>query len=208
MFVECPECSARKYVFIEPPHGKKYYCHKCGIKYIVSVPKDETDKKSRIMLRCNQSVQRVAVIASILLFLIIAQGAPIVFAKQENTLVTPLEGIATTIMNASYEAVSLIEDSRRLVAVYERNIVSTALQSMRTVEDLKEISPVLVPTNDMARFPSVEQPLFPEYVDKRYSQFKYTLDSNGSIGVATSNFTDMNLYTIIEQLMDEWAGNN
>jgi len=168
----------------------------------VSPTEDEVEKKSWIVSRWSKPVQRVALIAAVLLLLVIAQGASLAFAKPEHTLATPLQDIATTIMDASSEAINLIEDIKRLVAPYERNIISTALHSMRSVEGLSEVPPITIPTNDMTCFPSTEHPLFPEYVDKRFSQFDYTVDSNGIISVHTSDMTGRNLIVKIEQLFD------
>ena len=89
-----------------------------------------------------------------------------------------------------------------MVATFERSVVSTALQSMRVEENLKEMPTVTAPTNDMAGFPSQEHPLFPNYLDRRFTQFQYTVDSKGIISVDTSwAITDAFLEKI-EQTLD------
>ena len=106
---------------------------------------------------------------------------------------------------ASHAAVSLIEDIRGLVATYERNIIATAVQSMRVVEGLRVVPAVTVATNDMASFPSPEYCLFPDYLDRRFSQFQYTVDSNGTVTVDASTATTDNFLEKIEQILKELA---
>ena len=113
-----------------------------------------------------------------------------------------MKGIAITLTQASAGAISLIEDVRGVAATYERQIVSAALQAMRVEEDLKEFPPVPESTNDMMRFPSPEHRLFPGYLDKRFTQFKYTVDSKGIVSVDTSWATTDAFLEKIKQLLD------
>lgn len=132
---------------------------------------------------------RATLIAGVILALVLAGGTAFAFAEPQHTLATPFKGVAITVAEASSAPVRLIEDIRGVVATYERNIVSTALQSMRVTEDLRDVPPITVPTNDMARFPSPEHPLFPQYLDKRFSQFRYTVDKDGIVSVDKSTAT-------------------
>ncbi|MFC2006657.1 J domain-containing protein [Chloroflexota bacterium] len=92
--------------------------------------------------------------AIIAIFLILFSGTSLALAKPEHTLATPFKGIAITLTKAASDAIVLIEDARGIVAMHERSIISTALQSMRSEESLKQITPVVVSTKDMACFPS------------------------------------------------------
>lgn len=122
-------------------------------------------------------------------------------ANPDHVVAEPFRGPAKFLLNASSEATHLMEYVRGVVATYERNIVSTALQSMRVIEDITVIPEISISTNDMTQFPSQEYPLFPEYLDKRYSQFKYTVNSKGIIVVDTSGATTNRLLESIEDLL-------
>lgn len=138
----------------------------------------------------------------IALFSILLGGTSFAFAKPEHTLATPFKGIAITLTMAPASAVHLIEYVRGIVAMYERTIVSEALQSMRVDTGLKGITLVVVPTNDMASFPSREHPLFPSYLETRFSQFKYTVDSNGAVKVDTYWAATATFLEKTKQLLD------
>jgi len=166
------------------------------------VAQDALEKKRRIQWRISgwsKVTQRAILIAVISLLSIFLGGTSLAFAQPEHALATPFKGVAITVTMTSSEAISLIEDIRQLVATYERNIVSTALQSMRVVEGVGEVPPVTISTNDMARFPSPECCLFPDYLDKRFSQFKYTVDSDGIVRVDPSGATTDVLLKKIKQ---------
>ncbi|MFC2071435.1 J domain-containing protein [Chloroflexota bacterium] len=122
----------------------------------------------------------------IVLFSILFAGTSFAFAKPEHLLAAPFRGIAVTLIKTPAGIIGLIEDVRAIAATSERKIVSTALQSMRVDEGLERVPPVTVSTNDMARFPSREHRLFPDYLEKRFSQFKYTVDSKGIVSADTS----------------------
>lgn len=100
-------------------------------------------------------------------------------------------------------AIGLIEDNHRAVVAYERNIVLTSLRYMRMIEGLRVIPEVTVPTNDMRHFPSSEHPLFPNYPDKRFSQFNYTVDNNGILSIGLSDATTDVLFEKIEQWLKQ-----
>ncbi len=145
------------------------------------------------------------VIALLSTLLILSGGTALAFANPEHPIAAPFKGIAITATQASSGAISLIEYIRGVIATYERNIVSTALQSMRVTEGLGVVPAVTVSTNDMARFPSPDHCLFPDYLDKRFSQFKYTVDSSGIMSVDTSGATTDALLEKIKQLFDRLA---
>lgn len=84
---------------------------------------------------------------------------------------------------------SLIEEALEISALYEHYVISTALQSMRVIEGVKEVPAISMATNDMAKFPSAEHSLYPHYLTTRYSQFKYTVDTNGIVDIDTSSPT-------------------
>lgn len=149
----------------------------------------------------GRATRQAVLVAVITLFLILLGGTSLAFAKPGHTVATPFKGIVITVTAASATAVSLIEDIRGIVAIYERNIVSTALQSMTVTEGLKDIPPVTVSTNDMACFPSREFCLFPDYLDKQFCQFKYTIDSHGIVSVDTSSATTDAFLGKIKQLL-------
>lgn len=134
----------------------------------------------------DKVTRRVVLGAVILLLSILLAGTSFAFAKPEHILAAPFRGIAITLTKAPAGIIGLIEDVRGIAATSERKIVSTALQSMRVDEGLKQVPLVAVSINDMARFPSREHHLFPDYLEKRFSQFKYTVDSKGSVSVDTS----------------------
>ncbi len=152
-------------------------------------------------------VTRRAVLAVVItIFSILFGGTSLTFAKPEHTLVNPFKGIAITLTRASASVPGLIEDVRGIAAIYELKILSTALQSMRVEEGLKWIPPVTVSTNDMAYFPSREYCLSPDYLDKRFSQFRYTVDSKGIVSVDTSWATTDVFLDKIKQLLDRLEG--
>ena len=151
----------------------------------------------------SMAAQRAIVMAIISLLLIIVGGSSLAFAKPDHILATPFRDAVTTIGEASYSSVGVLEEIRGVVAAYERNIVSMALQSMRVTEGLRVVPAVTVSTNDMAYFPSPEHCLFPDYLDKRFSQFKYTVDTNGIVSVDTSTATTDALLKKIERSLEE-----
>ncbi len=125
-----------------------------------------------------------AIISFVLAVLLI--GTTLAFAKPENVLAAPFRSVASTIAQVSTGVVELFNSSRSVAANAELKTISTVLQSMRVDESLKLVPPVVTPTNDMAFFPSREFCLYPEYLEKRYSQFKYTVNSKGIMTVDTS----------------------
>jgi len=125
-----------------------------------------------------------AIISIVLIILLL--GTTLAFVKPENALAAPFRGVAATIANTSTGIIEILSVSREVAASSEYNTISTALQSMRIDEGLRVVPSVVIPVNDMAFFPSRECSLFPEYLDRRYSQFRYTVNSKGIMAVDTS----------------------
>ncbi len=125
-----------------------------------------------------------ATISFVLAILLV--GTILAFTKPENVLAAPFRGVANTIAQASAGIVELLNSSREVAASSELKIISTALQSMRVDESLKLVPSAVTSTNDMEFFPSREFCLYPDYIDRRYSQFKYTVTSKGIVTVDTS----------------------
>lgn len=71
------------------------------------------------------------------------------------------------------------------ISSFEERVIQNAVQLMRTDEVLKYLAVVETPTNDMAAFPSAKNPLYPDYVSRRYSRFEYTIDSYGLVAAHT-----------------------
>ena len=156
--------------------------------------------KKRNLVNVAQQAISMAIIS---VLLITTVGTSAAIANHEHTLATTLKGIASTLVRTSTAPMSLIEQVRGVAAIYERNIVSELLQSMRVIEGLHDIPPVTVPTSDMAHFPVAEYSLFPDYIETRFSQFKYTVDSNGIVSVDTSVATADTLTERIEFLLHD-----
>jgi len=203
MFVECPDCGFKKYMSEPPPSRKEYRCSECATKFIFVETADASKGGNWGVLGWNKTAERAILIAVISLILIFAGGTSFAYVKPEHIPATPFKGEAIAALETSSEAIDLIDDIRRVVATYERNVVSTMLQSMRVIEGSSEVPPVMLPTSDMARFPSAEYPLFPEYVEKRFSQFKYTVDNNGIISVDTTGATTDALLDKIELRLNQ-----
>lgn len=134
-------------------------------------------------MRLTEQVALPIIVALLPVFL---GGTSFAFANPEHLLATPFRGIAVTLAKTSAGAIGLVEDIRGIAATHERSVVTTAFQTMRIDTDSQLIPRVLVSTNDMAAFPSPEYSLYPEYLETRFSQFRYTVDSNGVVRVDVS----------------------
>ena len=162
---------------------------------VSEVQRRKVDRRFRMW----EKITRRAVLAMVvLLLLILVGGTTFAFAQPENTFASTFKGMAATLTETCYQAVGLILDIRHVVAGYERNIISKALESMKVAEHLDQIPEVSIPTNDMAYFPSEEHCLFPDYLDRRFSQFKYIIDSNGIVQVDASGVTTDALFNGIK----------
>ena len=142
--------------------------------------------KSWRLPRWSRAIGRTALVTALVIVLVTAGGSSLALARPESALAAPFRGMAITVAEASAGAISLIEEVRAVATSFERSVVSTAVQSMRVTERLATMPAVSASTNDMAYFPSKENCLFPDYLDQRYSQFKYTVDSKGIVTVDSS----------------------
>jgi predicted Zn finger-like uncharacterized protein len=208
MIIECPECSTRRCSAESPRDGREYRCGTCGTLFIfrrtVEVPPVE-GRGNRIISALKRIMPSVVLYAVVSTLLVSAVGGSVAAVRPEHALAMPFKGVAITLTEASSGAMSLIGNIREIVSAYERNIVSEALQSMRTIESLGEIPQVSMPTNDMAFFPSPEYSLFPDYLDKRFSQFRYSVDGRGIVSVDTTGATTDAMLKKIEVLAGRLA---
>jgi hypothetical protein len=149
----------------------------------------------------SKETGRAVLVAVAVAVLITSWGTSLALARPESALVVPFRGVAAAVAETSAGAISLIEEVRVVAASFEHSVVSTAVQSMRITERLATLSPVSTPTNDMAYFPSEEYSLFPDYLDRRYSQFKYTVDSRGIVTVDTAGAVTDALLAKIEEVL-------
>ena len=145
------------------------------------------------------NVPRVVLIAIFSLFFLIAGKSYFTFAQPENSMEFSFINTKMSIAESPALASGLIEAAQDISALYEHNIISTALQSMRVIEGVKEVPAISMATNDMAKFPSAEHSLYPHYLTKRYSQFKYTVDRDGIVGIDTASPT---MVCHLEQIED------
>jgi len=170
-----------------------------------SVTQEVRSLEKRLKWRIIQlsTVQkRVLKVVAVVLLSIFVGGTSFAFVNPEHVLATPFRGIAITVSKTVVGAVEFIEIVRGVGATSERKIVSTALQSMRVQESMRIVPAVTIATNDMARFPSQEYCLFPDYLDRRYSQFRYTVNSRGIVNVDTSWATTDDFIENIKQLIE------
>lgn len=154
------------------------------------------------MPHLSLAARRALSIGAIALLVFIFSGTTLAFAKPGYPLAAPFKGVAVTLAKTTGGAIGLLEDIRGAIASYERGVVSTAVQSMRVMDGLKDVQPVTTSTNDMSRFPSPEHPLFPDFLDRQFSQFKYTVNSKGIVDVDTSGATTDALLEKLRQVIE------
>lgn len=148
-------------------------------------PKEDTEETG---WRWRQAItwQR-ALVTALVAVVVFVGGTSLAFVRPQSALAAPFRGIAEMLAQVTVVASDIIDGVRGVAAGYERQTVSTALQAMRVLDRAPSISPVATtPTNDMSGFPSTENPLYPEYLDRRYSQFNYTVSAYGNVTVDTS----------------------
>lgn len=170
-----------------------------------SITQEVSDFEKRLkwrIIQLNPLQKKVLRVVAIVLLSIFVGGTSFAFVNPEHVLAAPFRGIAITVSKTVVGAVELIEVVRGVGATSERKIVSTTLQSMRIQEGMKIVPAVTVPTNDMACFPSQECCLFPDYLDKRFSQFRYTVNSKGIVSVDTSWAATDDFIENIKQLIE------
>lgn len=135
------------------------------------------------------NVPRVVFIVIISLFFLIAGRSYFTFAQPDNGMELSFMNSKMSIAESQVLSSSLIETARDVSALYEHNVISSALQAMRVLERVKAVPAVTLATNDMANFPSSEHSLYPHYLTKRYSQFKYTVSGDGIVEIDTASPT-------------------
>ncbi len=135
------------------------------------------------------NVPRLVLIAIISFACLIMGQSYFTFAQPEDGTGLRFANLKVSVAESPALAPDLIEQAQNVSALYEHHIITTALQSMRVLERVKDVPAVTNATNDMANFPSAEHSLYPHYVSKRYSQYKYTVDSNGIVDMNTTSPT-------------------
>lgn len=146
-------------------------------------------------------VPRVVFIVIISLFSFILGSSHFTFAQPDERMEFSFTNSKMSVTESQALSSSLIETVQDVSACYEHNVISSALQAMRIIEGVKAVPAVTLATNDMANFPSVEHSLYPHYLTKRYSQFKYTVDGAGIVDIdAASPTTVCNLEQIEDSL--------
>lgn len=145
-----------------------------------------------------------AVIAACLgIMPVVAGGTSLAFAKPDNSLSVPFRGIAVSLARVSCGALDILVDIRSIAANQERSVIATAFQAMRLDDNLKFVTPLNQPTSDMAAFPAREHPLYPEYIETRFSQFRYTVDEYGVVNVDPSLAETDAVLEKLKQLISE-----
>ena len=127
-----------------------------------------------------------AMVTALVAIVVLVGGTALAFVRPESALAAPFRGIAEALAQVTVTTGDIIDDVRVAAAGYERQTVSSALQAMRVVDGITTVTLVTTPTNDMSDFPSAANPLYPEYLDRRYSQFNYTVSAYGNVTVDTS----------------------
>jgi len=135
------------------------------------------------------NVPRLVLVAIISFFFITVGRSYFTFAQPGDTVEFSLLNFKAPISEPKALSSDLLEEVQEISALYEHYVISTALQSMRVIEKVKDVPAVTLATNDMAMFPSTEHSLYPHYLTKRYSQFQYTVDCNGIVGIDTTSPT-------------------
>jgi hypothetical protein len=133
------------------------------------------------------NVPRVVLLAIISFSFLLLGKSYFTFAQPDDGMEFSFMNLEISIAEAPAVSSGLIAEAQEVSALYEHYIVSTALQSMRVLERVKEVPAITRATNDMAQFPSAEHSLYPLYLTKRFSQFKYTVDYDGIVGIDTTS---------------------
>jgi hypothetical protein len=147
----------------------------------------------------SKPILRLAIISILVVVLFLCAGTSFALAQPEHPIAQTLREPPLFILRLSDNAISLIEGTRDVTAKYERTIIQSSVSSMRVMENIQGIAPVASPTSDMSYFPSPDHPLFPTYLDRRYSQFKYILDEYGNVAVDTTIASTDSLLDKIEK---------
>ena len=149
------------------------------------------------------TVGRSALAGFIGLLPVFVGGTSLAFAKPENSLAVPFKGIAASMAKVSSGAIQIIVDMRSIAANQERTVVATAFQAMRLDANLVTVTPARESTNDMSVFPSGEHPLYPGYLETRFSQFKYNVDEYGVVNADPSWAATNLILDSLAELLDK-----
>lgn len=133
------------------------------------------------------NIPRLVLIAIFSFMCLIMGKSYFTFAQPEDGTGLTFTNLKVSIAESPALASELVEQAQDISALYEHHIITTALQSMRVLERVKDVPEVTMATNDMANFPSAEHSLYPNYLTKRYSQYQYTVDSNGIVDINTAS---------------------
>jgi hypothetical protein len=135
------------------------------------------------------NIPRVGFFVIISLFILILGSSHFTFAQQDDTMEFSLMNSEISLAESQALSSGLLEKAQDVSALYEHNVISSSLQAMRVIEGVKTVPSVALATNDMSIFPSPEHSLYPYYLTKRYSQFKYTVDVDGIVGIESTSPT-------------------
>lgn len=187
---------------------REAYDNEFKARYVVNVLTPPRRRPRKVgKFEVPEGAMRIAGFSFASLIFILIAGTSFAFAHPSQALAAPFRGTAIKVAEVSAEAINMIGEMRGIVAMYERSIISTALQSMRVIDGLRIVPEVTVPTNDMLKFPSSAHPLYPDYLETRYSEFLYTVDSNGSVQVDDSTATTdgflIKINEVLSQLKEE-----
>lgn len=166
------------------------------------VDKYVSERKAAVnyeIFKASSTAGRVLFITISACLLFLLTGTSIAIASPSSPAARTFKIPALLVLNVSSSSLSIIADARDVTARYERNIIQTSINAMRVGERIPALAPVTIPTNDMTVFPSPAHPLFPQYLDRQYSQFRYTLDEYGNIKVDTTIATTDSLLERIEK---------
>ncbi len=152
-------------------------------------------------------LRRVIIILAAAAVLAVFSGTSFAMAQPSNEISKIFKYPAIFTLRTGHHIIELFEVVRATAANYERNIIQTAVNSMRVIDNIEVIRPTTEYTNDMAAFPSLQNPVFPQYLDKRFSQYRYTINEFGILEVDASTATTArllrNITSIIRELESE-----
>ena len=188
MNIECIQCGERRYIAEPVPYGNVYICKNCKTSQILA--EKEKTPAAREGKKLFTAARQTAAILLVTILLVCTAGTTVAAAKTESKPQTPLEGIIAVLTGAPTSSGALLEDVQAVVAQYECSVVTESLQWMRIMERMPDVPPVTEPTNDMTVFPTPQNPLFPDFLTWKYSQFSYTVDENGTVSIEMDNLSD------------------
>jgi len=114
-------------------------------------------------------------------------GTAFAISNPENVMAAPFRGIAAKTLEASSSVMGFFRSARTVAATEEHSIISNALYFLMLDRNIRRVPEVDTPCNDMTQFPSAELPLYPDYISTRYTQFSYTVNSQGELLIGQSD---------------------